>query len=283
MSSPARRTAVVLVILVSAGYTIAGVVDYLLKGDLRTDLIVLAAVTVFYVPHYLNLRAAFRGERPRFLAALLVIQAVAAYLPDFWLVNGWAAGTGPIFAGVLLLLLPMRAGGTLVGLIALWHGAFSYRLTEDIGTALYFALTVLITSGMIYSVVRLLRTTVELEEARADLAEAAVLKERLRISRDLHDGLGRSLTAIALKGDLAVQLMDREPEAARNEVGEVVQLAREAAHDVRQVARGYREMSLSGEVSRAVSLLETSGIDCQVNLSKAELSRESEVALAWGV
>ncbi|WP_345409664.1 sensor histidine kinase [Nonomuraea salmonea] len=86
-----------------------------------------------------------------------------------------------------------------------------------------------------------------------------MLKERLRISRDLHDGLGRSLTAIALKGDLAGRLIERDPASARTEVGELVQVAREAAQDVRQVARGYRAMSLSGEVDRAVALLESSG------------------------
>ncbi|HUR04647.1 MAG TPA: histidine kinase, partial [Nonomuraea sp.] len=109
------------------------------------------------------------------------------------------------------------------------------------------------------------------------------LKERLRISRDLHDGLGRSLTAIALKGDLAGRLMDRDPAAARCEVGELVQVAREAAQDVRQVARGYRELSLVSEVDRAVALLETSGVGCQAHLVDAALPRQSEAALAWGV
>ncbi|MBN6052737.1 hypothetical protein JYK22_12435, partial [Nonomuraea sp. RK-328] len=101
-----------------------------------------------------------------------------------------------------------------------------------------FGLTVPLTGGMVYALVRLVRVTSDLEQARAELAEAAVLRERLRSSRDLHDGLGRSLTAIALKGDLAGRLMQRDPAAAREEVGELVRVAREAAQDVRQVARG---------------------------------------------
>ena len=69
----------------------------------------------------------------------------------------------------------------------------------------------------------------DLDEARTELAEAAVLRERLRISRDLHDGLGRSLTAIALKGDLAAPADGPRPRtAARGEVAELMQVARDA-------------------------------------------------------
>ncbi len=105
----------------------------------------------------------------------------------------------------------------------------------------------------------------------------------MRISRDLHDGLGRSLTAIALKGDLAGRLIDRDPGTARAEVGELVQVAREAAQDVRQVARGYRAMSLAGEVGRAVALLESSGVSVQAHLADVTLPTRSEEALAWAV
>ena len=108
---------------------------------------------------------------------------------------------------------------------------------------------------MIYGVVRLVVVSDELAQARTELAEAAVLRERLRISRDLHDGLGSSLAAIALKGDLARKLIGRDPVAADGELAELIHVARDAAQDVRQVARGYREMSLTGEVHRAMALL----------------------------
>lgn len=272
-----------MVVLISVGYMLSGVVLYVLMGSGRITLVVLAAMVGFYVPHYLNLSAALRGERPKHMVALLVIQALATYLPNLGLVGGWSQGAGALFAGPLLLLVPLRWSAPIVGLTALWHMVRLAEMTGSFSVGLYYGLTIVITGGMIYSLVRLVRVTVELEQARADLAEAAVLKERLRISRDLHDGLGRSLTAIALKGDLASRLMDRDPGAARNEVGELVQVAREAAQDVRLVARGYREMSLAGEVHRAVALLETSGVDCQVNLAETALPRDSEETLAWGV
>jgi two-component system sensor histidine kinase DesK len=110
-----------------------------------------------------------------------------------------------------------------------------------------------------------------------------VLKERLRISRDLHDGLGHSLSAIALKGDLARRLVDRDPGTAATELDDLVRVARDAAQEVRQVARGYREMSLVQEVHRGVALLEATGVDCQANLAALDLPGRVDEVLAWAV
>jgi len=54
--------------------------------------------------------------------------------------------------------------------------------------------------------------------AAARLAELAVGRERLRVSRDLHDLLGQSLSAVSLKGDLALRLLRSDPPAARAEI-----------------------------------------------------------------
>lgn len=283
MSKQARMVATAVVILASVGYLIAVVVIYLVQGSPRDQLVTLATAAAFYTPHFVILAATLRGRRPRWAPVVLGFEVLAAYLPDLWLVYGWAAGAVPLLAGPVLLLIPLRWSIPLVGLMAGWQGYRVFSLVGDFGSAAYYGLTVVITGGMIYALVRLVQVATELEAARADLAEAAVLKERLRISRDLHDGLGRSLTAIALKGDLASRLMDRDPAAARTEVGELVQVAREAAQDVRQVARGYREMTLAGEIHRAVALLESSGVICQVNLAAATLPRTSDEALAWAV
>lgn len=283
MSKQARIIAIAVVSLVSVGYTIAAVVVSLLEGPPQTDVVTLVTFAAFYLPHFLNVRAALRNTRPRFFPFVLAVQVLATYLPELLLHNGWSAGTAPLLAGPLLLLIDLRWSVPVVVAMAGWQGYQVYVYSHDIGTTGYYMLTVLITGAMIYGLVRLVQVTTELEAARADLAEAAVLKERLRISRDLHDGLGRSLTAIALKGDLASRLLDRDPDAARTEVGELVQVAREAAQDVRQVARGYREMTLAGEINRAVALLESSGVTCQINLAAAALPKGSEEALAWAV
>lgn len=283
-SAALRRFAVIVITAVSVCYTMIGFGLYLAAADLAVTAGALVGTVGTTVPHVLHVRAGLRGVRPRYLPLTLSVQALATYVPDFLLPYGWSGVIAPLFAGSLLVLLPLRASGPLVGLVTGYQGLAIMNVTGGHWSiSLFYAVTVLTTGAMIYALVRSARMAGELEQARAELAEAAVLKERLRISRDLHDGLGRSLTAIALKGDLAARLVERDPTSARTEVTELVQVAREAVQDVRHVARGYREMSLKGETDRAVALLEASGVDCQVNLTAAALPRSSEEALAWGV
>jgi two-component system sensor histidine kinase DesK len=281
LSSSAQRLARRLVKGVSITYSVIGLL-YFLQG-LTVGLLAAAAMLAVIALHDLNMRAAFRGGRPRLFPLTLVLQAVVTYVPDFLLPGGWSAVAAPMLAGALLALLPLRWACALVGTMMLYEGVGVWMGPAFAVITLFYVVTVPITGAMIYVLVRLVRVASDLEQVRAELADAAVLKERLRISRDLHDGLGRSLTAIALKGDLASRLMDRDPGSARVEVGELVKVAREAAQDVRQVARGYRAMSLTGEVDRAAALLESSGVGCQAHLADVPLHRRSEEALAWGV
>ncbi len=109
-----------------------------------------------------------------------------------------------------------------------------------------------------------IRLNIELRRTREQLAVAAVAAERERIGRDLHDILGHSLTAIAVKAGLARRLLDRDPAAATAEISDVEQLAREALKDVRATASGYREVSLAGELSVAASVLRAAGIRAEI-------------------
>ncbi|MEV0311817.1 histidine kinase [Nonomuraea fuscirosea] len=281
VSSSARRLSSALITAVSCAYTVIALV-YFLQGALYGVLAVVVFLVVVAV-HYVNMRAGLRGGRPPAFPLTVLLQVVATYLPDFLLPGGMSALTTPLLAGTLLVYLPLRWGGAAVGLIMLYEGTLLWFGPQAAHLTLFYVVTVPTTGTMIYALVRFTRVTAELEQARAELADAAVLKERVRISRDLHDGLGRSLTAIALKGDLAGRLIDRDPGTARAEVGELVQVAREAAQDVRQVARGYRAMSLAGEVGRAVALLESSGVSVQAHLADVTLPTRSEEALAWAV
>ena len=51
----------------------------------------------------------------------------------------------------------------------------------------------------------------ELRQAHEDIEHLAVMNERLRIARDLHDLLGHNLSLIALKSELARRLVDTAP------------------------------------------------------------------------
>jgi two-component system sensor histidine kinase DesK len=277
----AQRLARVLLTAVSVAYTVLGLLYYL--SSPRDGVVATVAMAAVVAVYYVNLRAALHDRRPPFFPLTLVLQAVITYVPDSLTSGGWSGVAAPMLAGALLVFLPLRWAGPIVGLMTAAEAGALYGGLGVPVIAGFYAITIPTTGAMVYALVRLTRMAADLDQARAELTEAAVLKERLRISRDLHDGLGLSLTAIALKGDLASRLLERDPGAAVHEVRELVQVAREAAQDVRGVARGYREMSMRSEVDRAVALLESSGVGCQTHLADAVPSRPSEVALAWAV
>lgn len=109
-----------------------------------------------------------------------------------------------------------------------------------------------------------IRLTRELFRTREQLARTAVAAERERIGRDLHDILGHSLTAIAVKAGLARKLVPVAPERAVGELAEIEELARSAVKDVRATARGVREVTLAGELAVAGAVLDAAGITAEL-------------------
>ncbi|WP_103532009.1 sensor histidine kinase [Streptomyces sp. SM11] len=98
------------------------------------------------------------------------------------------------------------------------------------------------------------------EEARDMQARLAVAEERLRFGRDMHDVLGRNLSVIALKSELAVELAQRGNPAATDQMVEVQRIARASQQEVRDVVRGYREADLPTELMGAQGVLQAAGI-----------------------
>ncbi|MFJ4712761.1 sensor histidine kinase [Streptomyces sp. NPDC088785] len=124
----------------------------------------------------------------------------------------------------------------------------------------------------------------DLHEARETKAMLAVAEERLRFGRDLHDVMGRNLSVVALKSELAVQLVRRgRTEAAVAQMVEVQRIARESQKEVRDVVRGYREADLAVELAGARGVLDAAGITCAVTGSPAGLPDPVQAALGWVV
>ncbi|RJO70150.1 sensor histidine kinase [Nocardia panacis] len=97
--------------------------------------------------------------------------------------------------------------------------------------------------------------------ARRQRAELAIVAERNRVARDVHDILGHSLTVITVKSELAQRLMDVDLARARTELADIERLAREALAGVRDTVGGLREVSLRGELANARSALAAAGIE----------------------
>lgn len=98
-------------------------------------------------------------------------------------------------------------------------------------------------------------------ESQRQAGTQAILEERERVARDVHDVLGHTLTVIALKSELAGKLLERDPGRAHAELREITHLARESIEEVRQTVAGLKVQSLSEEITAASQALESAGID----------------------
>ncbi|MEU6870244.1 sensor histidine kinase [Streptomyces sp. NPDC046751] len=131
---------------------------------------------------------------------------------------------------------------------------------------------------------QLIRTTIELREARATVAQLAANEERLRLARDLHDLLGHSLSLITLKSELAGRMLPDHPEQAAAQVADIEQVSRQALIDVRSAVTGYRRPTLPGELAGARTALAAAGISADVPAEAPEdLPEKPEEVLAWAL
>jgi two-component system, NarL family, sensor histidine kinase DesK len=129
----------------------------------------------------------------------------------------------------------------------------------------------------------LVAVNAELAEAREELARRAVVEERLRFARDLHDLLGHSLSLIALKSELAGRLAERDPGRAREEMADVESAARRALAEVRDAVSGYRRVSLAQALVEARSALSAAGIALRPPTAVDVLPGPVDAVLGWVV
>jgi two-component system sensor histidine kinase DesK len=125
----------------------------------------------------------------------------------------------------------------------------------------------------------------QLAQAREQLVDLAVSRERERVARDVHDILGHSLTVITVKAELAGRLLEAVPgtERARSELADAERLAREALADVRATVSGLREISLTGELVSARRALEAAGIAADLPTAVDVVPARHRELFAWAL
>ncbi|ANZ40625.1 hypothetical protein BBK82_36120 [Lentzea guizhouensis] len=155
-------------------------------------------------------------------------------------------------------------------------------LAADLGAAISMALMLIFLTAVYRSSVWMLGTMWELERSREIRTSLAVAEERLRFARDLHDVVGRNLSVVALKAELAAKLAQRGRDEAISEMLEVRRIAQESLDELRAVVSGYRTADLTAELAGARSLLSSAGIDCRV-IGEPTSPDDSAGALGWAV
>lgn len=238
---------------------------------------VLASVVgvAVFLPFYL---AGFNRSDTRALQCGAAVAAVGLALQPF----GGIWGVFIVYAcGILGGVLPRRRAAQAVGIVAalvvglvLWR---SLPLWDWLPTFFFSTMTTMISMySAAYSV-----QSAELLASRDEARRLAVAAERERIARDLHDILGHTLTAVAVKADLAGRLVDTDPARAKAEIEDIHRTARTALADVRSAVTGMRSTRLATELATARRALASAGIGFSTQGVPPALPPAVETALAF--
>jgi signal transduction histidine kinase len=184
--------------------------------------IAVLTVTLFQLPFYWGFGR--ENEIAAWMALGIAVYSASAY------------GRRPLAGRVCALLL--------IGLVTLVVLTSPQPASgaEIAAGALFLAVPFLLAWPM-GSIVRSLRSTrSELELRNAQLAREreasatrAVLEERVRIARELHDVVAHHVSLMSVQAGAARRLLDRRPDDARQAIGEVETAGRQAISDLDQL------------------------------------------------
>jgi two-component system, NarL family, sensor histidine kinase DesK len=276
----APRTALAITAVIFAGYALIGV-TYVQSADPPpwkgvTAGVLIAALLGLQVAH------SFPAAVPRlarYRPITLLAQAVITFAPFVFIGQGWLGIPGFLGASCLLILSPWVSLPCLAIITAASDTAWTI-LGNQVETTAYVTVATLMTSLVVFGMSRLGALVREAHAARSELAQLAVSQERLRFARDLQPLFGESIAEISSRCEQARLSLRQQPEEAIAELSEALLTARQTLTDVRSVASGYRETSLSAELASAQSVLAALDIDAEVTARFDPAPGAAEAALA---
>ncbi|HXR65802.1 MAG TPA: histidine kinase, partial [Ktedonobacteraceae bacterium] len=210
------------------------------------------------------------------LCSLLVLSNGLAWGTLFVFTAAYAAGRLPLVQAALALIALelIVILGTLLSHLGWSESISGIKLIAAVGV-------------VVISLARSVATERELRVAREEIAGLAVMTERLRIARDLHDLLGHNLSLIALKSELARRLLSASPERAALEISDVENVARTTLEEVREAVTNYRQPTLANELHAASEILAAAGIAYHYQNGESStvdaLPTQLEAVLSWAV
>ncbi|MBB6346209.1 signal transduction histidine kinase [Nonomuraea muscovyensis] len=259
---PARDSALAIALLtaVLVGFSVKA----LLAAGSLWPVALLAVIVVMQV-------RSVEGRHP----VALSIMGLLTFAPIPLFGQAWL-GVAGFLAGPILLAFPWAVAllsvAAIVGVVAV----SGVLLALPVPLTVNYAISTVVSGLVVYGLLSLARMARELRESRDGLARAAVVEERLRAARDLHDLLGHTLAAILLKCELARRL---DAERARKELQDVLTMTERAMEDLRTVSGRHGELSLTAEAESARALLSTAGVEVELDLGHDALGRDVETTL----
>ena len=239
----------------------------------------LALTFTVFIPLYF---ASYWAHGPQVLACMLA----GCLIGTAW--AHWNAGAGTFFifaCAMAAQLMHLRRAMLAIGgviMIAL----LASLLIEQTQMRFLFLMPILTISlpvglGAVMDA-RLRRSREALMRKQEEVEHMATIAERERISRDLHDLLGHSLSLIALKAELAGKLVHRDVDACAREIGDIETSARQTLAEVRAAVSGYRESGLAHALASARASLAAASVELDERVERIPLAPATEhvVALA---
>lgn len=209
---------------------------------------------------------------------LVAVQAWLTYLPLAVFGAAWTPVCGLLVGALLLVAARIRS--IVLVVLALACGPVLLAAPDRWMVEPLWALGSPLAGIVEFALVSLVARTHRLAAARTDVMRRAVVLERRRFTRDLHDLVGHRLTVLVLKVQLVQRLVSEGDARAAQEVGETLELLSSLSADVRSVAHGLRSSSLTAELGSARALLESARVRCQIKVSCRDLPEDVEEALA---
>lgn len=214
------------------------------------------------------------GALPAILVAALVVTTLVLWAPTYlwadpeqepwaWLA-GFVVGACAVAAPRLGVLAAVVLGiAALLGAVV-----FGTSVLLNLGIAVGAGLVSWLIGWVLVWLLRLVRAAEAGREAESNLA---VMQERLRLSRVLHDVLGHRLGIIALKAELAAHLAATDPVRAAQESAEVRELATATITEARQAVQGESPVDVRTRLASAELVLASAGIDPTIDVDVAQV------------
>ncbi|WP_431278475.1 histidine kinase [Leifsonia poae] len=187
-----------------------------------------------------------------------------------------------VYVACVIGMLGLPPVASIASIAALGAGQLVIvALTGDFDDNWFIALVTVSIGIMMFAFARQLESYRSLKRAQGEIARLAVIEERGRFSRDMHDVLGHSLTVVTVKSELARRLVAIDPVKAEAEIADIERLSRSALADLRAAVAGYREMSLSTELAAAQAGLAAADIDAHLPRNGEDVDPELRELFGW--
>ncbi len=121
---------------------------------------------------------------------------------------------------------------------------------------LYFIFAMAVVAAMTRTMVSERQSRLRAEQLADDVEQLIIKNERSRISRDIHDGLGHTLTSLNIQLDVAKTMLDKDYNVAKEALNIAKDLASDSLSDVRRSVHMIRDQEgVPFNLSEAVTKL----------------------------